>query len=148
MTTTIKKRVYYRDLLPLSVKKLFGDTYWAKFKVDTIDTIEKVTQLSNNRELIANRYNLKHTNAKYPGYLFAEFQVIDKNRFPIADHTEVYKNKDNDWVIIQSPYGCLDNQNGGIEKQQYFIDKGYTIIEPIYSYDATSFIKVIPKKRR
>lgn len=140
MTTTTETRIYYRDLLPSNVKKLFGGTYWSNFKTDRVDTIERVTELAKNRELIAIRYNLKHTNARYPKYIYAESQL------KLADHTEVYKNKDNEWVVIHSPYGCLDNQKDGIENQQYFIDRGYTIIEPIYSNDAISFIKIFPKK--
>lgn len=138
---TTETRIYYRDLLPSNVKNLFGYTYWANFKTDRIDTIKRVTELANNRELIAIRYNLKYTNARYPKYVESE------TRMDLADHTEVYKNKDNEWVIIQSPYGCLENQRDGVERQQYFINKGYTIIEPVYSHDAISFIKIISKKK-
>ena len=141
MTTTMEARIYYRDLLPSSVKKLFSTSYWANFRTDKIDTIEKVTQLANNRELIAIRYQLVKSPFNYPKYISAEFKI------ELADHVEVYKNKDNEWVVIMSPYGCLETQKDGIKNQQYLIDKGYTIIEPLYSDDAVSFIKVFPKRR-
>lgn len=141
MTTTTEPRVYFRDLLPSSVKKLFGGQYWAHFKTDKIDTIEKVTKLANNRELIAIRYKLVKSPFNYPKYISDEFKI------DLADHVEVYKNKDNEWVVIMSPYCCLDTSTGGLEKQKAFIDKGYTIIEPIYADNAVSFIKVFPKRR-
>lgn len=132
---TTETRVYYRDLLPKSVKKIFGDKYWANFRTDRVDTIEKVTELAKNRELIAIRYDLKHTNARYyPKYVDSEI------RMDLADHTEIYKNKYKEWVVIQSPYRRSEDIT------PYFIDKGYTLIEPLYADDAISFIKVIPKK--
>lgn len=131
---TTETRIYFRDLLPSNVKKIFERKYWSNFKTDRVDTIERVTELAKNRELIAIRYNLKYTNARYPKYVDSE------RRMDLADHTEVYKNKDNEWVVIQSPYRRSEDIT------PFFIDKGYTIIEPVYSHNAISFIKIFPKK--
>lgn len=137
--------VTFGSLLPLNVKKLFNNTYWSNFRTDDVDTKEEVIQLGKNRELIANKYELESTPSytSQPFYVRNEFQLKDKKGYPIADHMEVYKNKNNQWVVIMSPYVCLE----GSEKYQAFIDNGYTQIENIYSYDSTSFIKVYPKRK-
>ncbi len=147
MTTEIS--MYYRDILHPSVKKVFGNKYWANFKTDMIDTTEKVSKLANNRKLIADKYNLKYisTTLIYPKYINSEYEIKDRYGNKLADHTEVYKNKDNEWVVIHSPYGCLEDSLRGIERQQDLINKGYNIIEPIYSNDAVSFIKIFSKKK-
>lgn len=138
-------RIRYGDLLPTKVKKIFDGVYWANFMTDIVDTKEKIIELGKNRKLIADKYELKSRPAKRPNYIDKEYQLEDKDGNRIADHMEVYKNKNNQWVIIMSPYGCDLERESGAKKYQAFIDKGYTQIENIYSYDAVSFIKVFPK---
>lgn len=139
----MERQLTYGDLLPPKVKKLFDGVYWSNFLLsDNVDKREKVIEIGKNRELIADKYELKSRPAKRPAYIENEYQMKDKNGHRIADHMEVYKNKNNKWVVIMSPYGCDLDKESGAKKYQAFIDKGYTQIENIYSDNAVSFIKV------
>ena len=144
----MERQLTYGDLLPTKVKKLFHGVYWSNFSLsDNVDNREKVIELGKNREIIASKYELKSRPCRsgWSQYICDEYQMEDKNRNRIADHMEVYKNKNKQWVVIMSPYGCdIDRESGRI-KYQAFIDKGYTQIENIYADNAVSFIKVFPK---
>lgn len=57
-----------------------------------------------------------------------------------ADHTEKYVNKDGLAVLITSPYGDLS-----CKKFVVLEEEGWTQMYPLYSQDAITYFKIVPK---
>jgi len=60
------------------------------------------------------------------------------------DHTESYYTKNNEYIIIISPYLTLEREDYP-EYIKFYENKGFKIYKPLYSCDTITFIKVITK---
>lgn len=135
----VNKTVQYYELT--NYPDIYNKCYWGHFPLRPDSNIKNQIV---NRDLFITEYNIKGYNSKPPRYVQDEcnrnFSVGHQRPF---DHVEFYKNKNNEHVVITSPYGVED-----CEKHEYLIENGWLEIMPMYTPSARTFMKVFKPKRR
>lgn len=116
--------------------ELYDGCYWSNFIVENEDMFALMQPIFENRNTFADRYALISQPDKVPEYVYemAREQYSD-GKF---DHVEFYKDINNDWIIVNSPYG-----NGNDE---WSAKNRWTKIEPIYNDHASSYVLKVRNK--
>lgn len=109
--------------------KIFNQTYWGAFD-NSKNLLED--EIIENRNQFISTYNIKNIKSKsaVPQYINKH---IDRNTYPFLDHTEVYITKENNYLIISSPYSAIEEHT----------KNGWTQIKPLYNTSATTFMKLV-----
>lgn len=111
---------------------IYKSTYWGS----SDGSILVNDDIIRNRDNFINDYGIKSYENKWAKYL----QDIICLR-GIVDHVEVYNTLEgDDYVVISSPYG--------LEKPMKHIEYGWEEIYKLYTIDARTFMKKIPKRRK
>ncbi len=117
--------------------RIYVHTYWGCFDADSRTASAEFIQ---NRNRFINEYNITKS-ANQPKYIqkFLDECIADK---VYLDHIECYKNDNNEYVILSSPY---DTRESNREK---YAEKGWTLIYKLYVNEADTFMKIIPMRRK
>lgn len=75
----------FGDLLPKHIYKIYCDVYWSNHRYTTQEK-EKLEELIKNREIIAERYELKKRTTNIPKKYYKNIMVVDYIKY------EKYKN--------------------------------------------------------
>lgn len=112
--------------------KIFGKVYWGWRK--DLDRLENI--IISNRNSFITDFDIASckSKSKIPGY------INDIIRTSYLDHSEIYHNKDGDYLIISSPCGTLEAEE--------HLGNGWTEIYPIYATPLRTFMKKVPLRRR
>ena len=137
--------------------KLYKDTYWGYgvYHKDKVEECELI--LCQNRDKLAERYALKSPIKLLPKKYRNQVEILtdeiylqqlaEKNHIvPILadswyrDHSEYYRTEEGNIVSVFSTYDKSD------EVIQLNLRNEYILIEPIYNFQANTFIKLIYKE--
>ncbi len=127
---------YYAEMT--NYPKIYNCTYWGRFKwgkhCESQKEEERMQEVIKNRNRFIDDCGIKKVlpYSKQTKKLTAYVEWL-KTRNQI-DHLEIYLDKHNDYVLINSPYGNSDDQ---VPDMQKF----YTMYN-----DATTFVKILPKE--
>lgn len=113
---------------------IFKASYWGGGKRHCIPH-----QIIENRNKFVTDYGICRHVGKRPEYVNKIAGINEGYSRKAFDHVEVYFNNSSQYVVIVSPYWVSD------ESFQLLTSKGFTVYEPLYTTDATTFIKVINK---
>lgn len=120
---------------------IFKNVYWGNFEYN----ISMYSNICINRNRFINEYDIKQFN----DYNFEELSqeinkfislAINSKDREFFDHYELYKNNNNEYILIVSPYNHLKNP------KQYIYKYNFDIIYPLYADNAYTFIKIIKNK--
>jgi len=128
---------YYYSLT--NYPNIYNGTYWGRFDNHN-DRLE--SSIIENRNNFINDFNIKKViSSKIPQYI--RKQIENQDNLDL-DHREYYKNNDNKYVVIISPY----MKNDDYKKINKFILNGYERIYNLYSPDALTFYKELITRSR
>lgn len=113
--------------------KIFKNTYWGNY----YDCEENI---KNNRLCFKKNFKLKQRIFNEPKWLKVN-ENLDVNE--VWDHIEIYKTKDNKYVVITSPYIPAI-----INKLHKILNNGFVINSSLYDNNCITFIKVYDIKNR
>lgn len=132
---------YYFDLT--KYPEIFRTTYWGGFSKQRNNW-----EIADNRNKFVEDYKIiKYKGRKAPNYITNYFE----NNY-LYDHPEIYESKDN-YVLIVSTY-ITDNdeeERNSFNRGLYHSDLykvGWEKIYKLYTETATTFVKVVPKRKR
>lgn len=115
--------------------KIYRNTYWGNggFNNDM--------SIIENRNKFIKDYNIKNIcNKRIPLYIH---EIIDRNKKSWRDHQEVYKNKNNEYVLIISPYYGDDKD----DLIKIIRNYGWDLIYNLYNDFSLSFVKIVSIKK-
>jgi len=115
--------------------KLFRNTYWGN------GTFRGDEEIILNRNEFVRKYNITEHISNRPNFIA---DMLNRNDNPWKDHTEVYKNKDKDYVLVVSPYYGESNKEQMCKEIR---NHGYTQIPNMYVDFALSFCKRVLNKK-
>ena len=115
---------------------IYKNTYWGNFDfIDSFRSFSKTIITNRNRFIL--EYNIIKACRNPPRYI-----SLPHSNYGLSDirydHVEYYKTKDN-YIVVSSPY-----YGDSCEHDEAYKAKGFKKIYPLYSLDATTFIKIIP----
>lgn len=112
-------------------KKIFENTYWGHNCNSNLDILE-------NRNNFIEEFNIvKNINTNIPEKIYKEFDNVR------TDHTEIYKTKNKEYVLVNSPY-MRGDIGSNIEDKNELLENGWIIYKNLYTIDdSITFIKVI-----
>jgi hypothetical protein len=115
--------------------EIYRKTYWGCFTTQQRQLPEEDYIISNRNKFIR-EYQIKCCRQKAPQYLY-KIMSLDEG----LDHVELYETLDDDdyFIVLSSPYG--------VEKPKTHIKNGWIEIYQMYSSDARTFLKRIPKRQ-
>ena len=106
---------------------------------------ENIPNVIENRNTFPIEHDIEdvvYANVVIPSYVYkfidCNHKYIDQDHL---DHVEVYKNRNGDWVLINSPYVMPENNAG-------LFELGWTQIKPLYCENTPSYMKIVPRRRR
>lgn len=109
---------------------IYSNTYWGNFSSEG--------QNYPDNHIIVNRNNFIRLQ---PGIKISKKDIQGIFPWPYCDHNELYQQGDV-YILLTSPY------EKGEEQLNYFREKGWAIIPPMYSENAITFIKCIKVGRK
>lgn len=121
--------------------KIFNKIYWGDFNYEAYDknTINTINTIDTIDNIIINRNNFIEDNNisgigkwKLPKY----FIKIKYLHFLLFDHIEKYKTKDNQRIIIISPFNPSITNDSKILLEKL----GFKQIKPLYHCEATTYM--------
>lgn len=120
--------------------KLFKSTYWGAFKRKIHHKDSEFEQIIKNRDEFVIEYMIDRSVSvcKIPNYVYAH----TKGHGAKFDHTEFYVDHAGNWVIVNSPYGKES------EHAPALLQHGWKVWKPLYSMNATTFVKVVEKQSK
>jgi hypothetical protein len=110
--------------------KIFKNVYWGNFDNETDKLEQNIIENRNNFVKEFEIVRVKNIPQKYHKYYNFEKRYNENKDF--FDHVEEYKTKNNDYLVICSPYY---NQDELAKKL------GYRKYKPLYSLGAFTYIK-------
>jgi hypothetical protein len=144
----MKKQFYEYTTYP----KIYKNTYWGRCRCDDND-LNSDLEIIENRNKFIDEYNIKKTaemsskirldlNKSFYREPTTKNEIIDFKRtihhWNDIDHLEIYKARDNKFVIVSSPY-----QSSLDEKViNHYNERGWSLIYNLYHKHALSFCKV------
>ncbi len=142
-------RIKRRTQLLTRYPELYRHTYWAgnSYDPDYEYELNKERTLCANRDFVAERYKLQtfldkdKTNRRYKKQ-FEVFREINERMWEIRDHIEYYKTRGGNIACIFSNYDSVR------EDHEACVLIGYTKIEPVYEFNANTYIKIISPTTR
>lgn len=120
--------------------KIYSHTYWGNFS-KTADEVDD--ELIDNRNTFIEKYNITSYASKIPNYVSNEMDINNKSEFPHIDHTECYKNKAGNYVLVVSPYYGKSTQADILKSAK---ENGWKITDRMYLKGAFTFTKIIQSK--
>lgn len=114
---------------------IYKHTYWGNFDYEK-NKYSITKNIIDNRNKFIEEYNVK-IKKNPPQYISKE---ADRNLYRFFDHVEFYQNE-KFYIIIISPYNHLNEIDLNKLKELEFQS-----IYQLYSINAFSFVKIIPKK--
>ena len=126
-----KKHFYEHTKYP----KIYKKTYWGQF--------EKFVDLNiiNNRNEFIEDFNIDRK-CKFTKKFFKnnpKFEHYMTNEPNVFDHTEAYRDNNNNYVIVVSPYGECDD---------FLFDLGFTRLYNLYSHSSYSYVICLDKNTK
>ena len=122
------------------IQDLYSYTYWGNFDVNESSKRHVVNGIIiKNRDDFIYKYDIKeHINRPVSIGSFVSFGLNSKMK-QFFDHVEIYKNKNNEFVLITNPY----NYNISYYRESIFMENfGFNKIYNMYSPDSNTYIKI------
>lgn len=105
---------------------LFKNTYWGQFDKKNIDN-----EIVLNRNRFVIDYDIKKKSSLNKEVYFYLKELIELN---VIDHLEIYKNRNNEYVVVISPYTK--------KHDTIFKSCGFKEIYKLYNNNAYTYIRV------
>ena len=125
---------------------LYRDTYWGRWT--GLEKSTGDTEIIENRNKFATDYHLKSRLPKRTTVKYQKKEEVFKDlneikhcpRYDVMKrHIEYYKTTDNKIIVVFSPYDISESMT------KLALECGYSLIYPIFSTMATTFVKEITK---
>lgn len=124
--------------------RLYRNTYWGGHALH----VGENAVIISNRNAFADVYRLeKNVRHNIPQYIQYHLGYTDEWSLPTdinrqkhrLDHTEVYRDKDGNYVLVNSPYHHYEPE---------FVERwGWKEVAPLYNLDAKTLVKVVQQGR-
>lgn len=122
--------------------KIYKKTYWGQFETIKDPLYCNVDfNIINNRNEFVEEFNIDRK-CKFTKKFFknnAKFKDYMSNEPSVFDHIEAYRDKNNHYVIVVSPYGRCDD---------FLYDLGFTRLYNLYSHSSCSYVICLDKNTK
>jgi len=121
---------------------IYKKTYWGQFETIKDRLYCNVDfNIINNRDIFVEEFNIDRK-CKFTKKFFKnnpKFKDYMSNEPNVFDHIEAYRDKNNDYVIVVSPYGRCD---------EFLDDLGFTKLYNLYSHSSCSYVICLVKNTK
>jgi hypothetical protein len=114
---------------------IFRSSYWGCFNAST-NTFDSI--VFENRNLFVEQYGIIKYNTRCPAYVSTEYQERYGKFF---DHVECYETSQGEYVLLSSPYAKTP------ETVRVYEELNWVKYLPLYTCEASTYLKVIQKRR-